>query len=509
VGEAVVKGVGVAAVVVDAAAAAVPAGDRNRYFETKARMTMRLLLCNLIIISFLSITMSVTGRAQFPEDALRLSSIGLGIGARGLGMGMAYTGIAGDFTAVYWNPAGLAQLKNSELNVGLSHFSVDNAATFLGSQKSFNNSSTDLNTFGLVYPFPTARGSLVLAVGYSRVNDFTSALSFDGFNPNSSIIPTLNGDPGGMGYELFLTDTLGNPLFRDRLQQRGKVLEGGGLSNWSFAVAIEAAKQLYLGGSLNIIAGSYTYNREYIETDVLDVYNASMGADSAFRSLTLINTINGDISGFIARFGLLYRFDGGGRVGMTLKFPSYFTVREDFSTDGTSVFDVPDSRGQFSYNLRQDGRTDYSVTSPFTLSAGISFPVRNFIIAGDVELTDWTQTKFSNADPLIEQYNTEIKDLFRPTVNLRGGAEYEFPASGLRLRGGFAYLPSPFRGDPSSYAQKYITGGLGFVIQNSIALDFGYAYGFWETYHVNYNSTSTTFEKITTHNLMTTVSYRF
>lgn len=457
------------------------------------------------ILGFFTIALTSLAWTQFPEDALRLSSIGLGAGARGLGMGMAFTGIASDYTAVYWNPAGLAQMKTSEFNVGLSHFSVNNAARFFGKERSFDNSSTNLNSLGMVYPFPTRRGSLVLAVGYSRVNDFTSAVAFDGYNANSSIIPTLSGN---LPYELYLTDTLGNPLFRDRLQQQGKVLEGGGLNNWSLAVAIEAAKQLYLGGSLNVISGSYTYNREYIETDVFDVYNASMGADSAFKSLTLINDLDADISGFIARFGVLYRFDNGSRVGLTLKVPSFFNVRENFSTDGTSVFDVPDNSGRFSYNYRQAGRTEYDVISPFVFSAGISIPLRDLIVAGDIEFTDWTQMRFSNADPIIEQYNADIKSIFHPTVNLRGGLEYEFN-SGLRLRGGFAYLPSPYRNDPASYAQKYITGGVGFVVQNSIAFDVGYAYGFWDTEHVNYNRTSTTFETIRTHNVMATVSYRF
>jgi hypothetical protein len=39
--------------------------------------------------------------AQFPEDALRFSTPGVGVGARSLGLGMAYTGVANDFSASY------------------------------------------------------------------------------------------------------------------------------------------------------------------------------------------------------------------------------------------------------------------------------------------------------------------------------------------------------------------------------------------------------------------------
>ena len=40
-----------------------------------------------------------------------------GIGSRAVAMGGAFGGLADDITAMYWNPAGLAQLSNSELSV--------------------------------------------------------------------------------------------------------------------------------------------------------------------------------------------------------------------------------------------------------------------------------------------------------------------------------------------------------------------------------------------------------
>ena len=39
----------------------------------------------------------------------------IGPGARAVGMGEAYTGVADDIDAIYWNPAGLATLKNPEV----------------------------------------------------------------------------------------------------------------------------------------------------------------------------------------------------------------------------------------------------------------------------------------------------------------------------------------------------------------------------------------------------------
>jgi hypothetical protein len=38
----------------------------------------------------------------------------LGIGTRALGMGGAYLGVADDYSATFWNPAGLAQIRRLE-----------------------------------------------------------------------------------------------------------------------------------------------------------------------------------------------------------------------------------------------------------------------------------------------------------------------------------------------------------------------------------------------------------
>ena len=38
-----------------------------------------------------------------------------GVGVRAMGMGGAFVGVADDFTAMYWNPAGLAQMQRREV----------------------------------------------------------------------------------------------------------------------------------------------------------------------------------------------------------------------------------------------------------------------------------------------------------------------------------------------------------------------------------------------------------
>src|SRR5258708_542635 len=56
----------------------------------------------------------------------------IGAGARGPGMGGAFSPVADDATAIYWNPAGLATLEKKEVSLGYNAYFKDTAAQFLG-----------------------------------------------------------------------------------------------------------------------------------------------------------------------------------------------------------------------------------------------------------------------------------------------------------------------------------------------------------------------------------------
>ena len=459
--------------------------------------------------------------AQFPEDALRFATPGLGVGARALGMGGAYTGVANDFSAVFWNPAGLAQMENGEFSLGLSHLAFSDKSTYIGTTRSFTNNATQLNALGIAFPVQVRRGSLVFALGYNRQSNFTTGVAFNAFNPNNSIIQTYNTDgapvggrPSGVAWELYLADTTRNsqgqlvyysPII-NRITQIGKVLEGGGLNNWTAAGAIDIARNVSVGLSVNYVTGTYTYDRAYEEQDNRNIYTSSInGSPLQFDRFTQDDFVESDLSGFNAKLGLMYRVPEKFRFGIAVKTPTSFRVKETFGSTYKAFFDNGDVVSPDPSN----SSNEYDVLTPWVFSAGVSVMVRDLVISGDLEYTDWTQLQFRNANPDVIALNKDIKDLFRATSTLRAGAEYDVREYGVRVRGGFIYNPSPFQGDPSSFDQKYVTAGLGVMLSENTMIDLVYARGWWKTFRYNYAGSPQLLEDVTTNNFGLTFSYRY
>ena len=67
----------------------------------------------------------------------------IGVGARALGMGNAYTAVADDVSAMAWNPAGLARISRPELGATHAELTTDTRYDFVGFAQ-----PTKLGTFG-------------------------------------------------------------------------------------------------------------------------------------------------------------------------------------------------------------------------------------------------------------------------------------------------------------------------------------------------------------------------
>ncbi len=472
---------------------------------------MKAIKFSLVII-LLSITSSF---AQNYNDALRLGLPGLGSNARALGMGNSFIAISDDASAAFFNPAGFGLMKKMEFSGGLGFSSFNNDVTLFNNTIDDNSNSTNLDRISFAFPFPTIRGSLVFGLSYHKTKDFNSTVKFDGFNSEDhSRIQFLN-DRTYIPYDLYLTDEEFNTPINGLLNQSGNILNSGSINNWTLSGAIEVHKNLFVGANLNIVSGGFKSDYDYYEDDTRNIYQGETVTGESFttdfRTFYLNQLIDWDLSGWNAKIGFLYQVENIARIGATIQFPKYYTIKEDFNVSGSSEF------ANWIVDLNSEDYSDkvqYDIITPFEIGAGFSFNFRGLIFSAEATMIDYSQMEFDNAEGIspedISVMNKDIKDLLATVFNYNLGLEYNVPQTSLRLRGGYFTQPSAFDGDPSDYDRKYLTAGIGYIIDGTIGIDLGYAYGWWKDFGDNYGSNlSRTSQDIKVNNFMLTTTYRF
>jgi len=113
---------------------------------TKMKMITGLKLILSFVLVFTFFTGYVQAINQKDGDAgLPGAYLSWGVGGRALGMGKAYVSIANDATAPYWNPAGLAFLRQQEVIAQYTNLFESTFLSYLGYSRPF----FDLGVFGI------------------------------------------------------------------------------------------------------------------------------------------------------------------------------------------------------------------------------------------------------------------------------------------------------------------------------------------------------------------------
>ncbi len=472
--------------------------------------------------------MIATLQAQDFNDALRLSEPGIISGPKSLAMGNAYTAISTDLSAAIFNPAGFALIRKLQFDGALGYNSLNNNISFLGNGTNASNSSTRLSQFGFAFPIPTARGSLVFALGYNQLKNFNNVVRFDGYNRgNTSKIQDLvyssNPDDNDFAYNLGLSYTLRDAqnnslgdttLINGKLNQRGSILSEGTINSWYFGGAVEVEQNVFVGATINIITGTFKRTLDYFEENLLNIYPATLQLDPAdsrtagFQSFYRNTILNWNISGWDAKIGMLAKVSESFNLAATIRFPRTYTIKETYSVYGESNF----TKTTFKIDPPIDYSSDYDITTPYEFTLGGSLNSEIVTLSADATMIDYTQMRFSSGLDQVtrERNNNEIKSLFRTVYNLSAGAEFRVPNSRFALRGGFMYKPSPYQGDSSEYDKKYVTAGIGYKTGPNLALNIAYSYGWWKDFGDNYGyNVSRTYQSLTKSNFVIGVSYNF
>jgi hypothetical protein len=482
----------------------------------------------VVLLNFLFFS-SLTAQNYFEpniSDALRLSQSGNIFDARALGMGNAHSIINDTYTATLMNPATLGLASRFTINTSIGVNLYRSEATFLNDKFPSDKTETILNQAGIVIPLvsDSASHNFVISIGYNRSRDFNRVVKFSGFNSgNNSLIQDLTSMNNYLPRDLLLSystfdpttnEYLGdNTIFSGNLNQDGYVLEEGGVNHWSFGIAYEFASNIFFGASVNYNVGSFLSDGEFTESDMNNNYHDTLRTvpnnhlSAGFKSF-YINDINDWVfNGVDFRFGVLYKFFDFIGIGGSVKTPTISFVDEKHYFKGTSEF-ISGNTARVDTVISND----YTITSPFefTLAAAVNI----FFLTGTAEVTyiDYTQMKFSEGLTVPDRsaLNKQILDKYTQTFNVKAGAEFRLPFTGISARAGAMYIPYPVEDAPQEFDRKFLTAGLG-LRSGEGAMEFNVTYilGFWDQLSEDYGSgISQVYQEIRSDNIVASLTLR-
>jgi len=477
-----------------------------------AWMPLKVVFVLVAMLVFSPIAIAQTG-----DDALRFTQRFPGQTAASIGL--AGTGIAGvgDASALILNPAGLGLARESAISGSFSSFDVSDESFFLLPGSSFPGESDVTNTgvgsLSAIYKVPTTRGSLVLSIAFNQVSTYERNLFFEGENDRNSItdffmpfsdefelvddgveiFPDFFRTQSFIAFETFAID-FNQGLFDDgdpvpflpavsagTIAQIGSVVEEGRMNELNFGGAFEAAKDIFVGASVNIPFARYTFTRTFEEDDIFDDNDGQNGTTD-FDYLSYEETFQSDMVGINARLGLSAKVSPQIRIGATIETPTIMAVEDEFETILFTEFDNGDS---FRYGgaVNEDegsGFFEYDITTPWRLGAGASYRSSGLTLLADVEVVDWSQLELDSEDVSFASENRDIKRQFDAVVNTRLAAS--FVTGDFIIRGGIALYPDPhdksfaetIDGSVVDKERKFFSLGLGYRISRELRADVGW-----------------------------------
>lgn len=443
---------------------------------------------------------ATTSNAQFIEDALRFSNPNGYPSARAAGLGISYMGVVDDYSALYYNPAGLNLIPKTEISAGMDFMVNTTDSKAFNSLTSFRSNKENLNNLGVAVSFPYGekmdkRGSI--AIGYYKESNYAQDIKTDWLNPLTSYISSL--DPA-IAYHIYLTgtDNAAAPKY-DSLHQKSEIYQSGGINNFSGGAAFEINNNVSLGFSIAGKWGSYDYTREITETDDLNRYQTTNQTNQTVDIYQVKGKeiLSQSISGISGSVGLLGKVGKNIRMSVGVKFPTYYEIDEKSQLTVSAIYDNGDKPNPYT---SPEMSISYKVKTPFVYSGGLSFYAKGLVFSAGIEYKDASQLEYSDvsegddeesaaaAKNYRDYLNHQIKSEIVGQVTWGFGAEYELPMLPLSVRASYTSTTSPYSMDVSGANRKTFALGAGYSIDSGIRLDFVMLFGDYTEYRTNYGS---------------------
>ncbi len=352
------------------------------------------------------------------------------VGARAAGMGGAQIAAGDDGSSIWYNPALLSRIRRIELSGALTHQRFFNQTIYgmvNSNQAQLNN--TRLSSIWAVFPVPVEQGGLAFALAANRIKSFDRIFRFEN-KPGWFESGTGSGIGGG----------------EDDI---------GGLWVYSIGSGIEVSRRTSLGISLDLYSGNDKYS--YIEDEI---------TDSSFTSIRW--ELKDSYSGYSAKVGLAYSVNPHAHFGAAIKFPTSLTVEQE-----ESIY-----RGEYKYTL------------PFSFGVGALFVIRDLLITGDINYTDYTQLEYVSGLELADAHN-DVKLHYHDVIAMNLGLEYFLPKWGLTLRTGYCVDPIPFTYFTLDDDLDVFTVGFGYLLDRTLKLDVAVNFLNWTRCDPYFNDVGT------------------
>ena len=439
-------------------------------------------------------------RSQTASEAIHLIENEMGYGARSLAMGGAYTAMGSDPSGMYWNPAGLANIKNGTLYFEVRNLNSNNKTTYLGKTISNPLGVGKVNGIGMAIPVPTIRGSLVLGIGFNRINHYDEVIRFSGFSNYDN----------DLGFPINVDGNQQHHLFSKDVKRSEEIASIGSMEQLTFAFGIALSPNMSGGLSISKVSGNEKYDFEFIQEDTQNKYTEF---PKDFKRYDLTQSLDTETEGWQIRGGLKFIVTPWFRVGMNLSLPYKIKVIEKHGTIEFLSFDNGDNS-----DASENGYYDYKVKAPMIFDIGGAITVESFSVSSSFRIIPWASTRFdlenvqSNSEDYLylEEENNNLRFRYRQVSQLRLGIETLLELSdtfGIALRGGYAFLPAPKRSDKGD--KTYFSLGAGVPIGSNIILDVAAILSSWEKTSSDYYTPSGTQEEVSAVKIYLNLSYLF
>ncbi len=417
--------------------------------------------------------------AQAIQNVVLRNSFSLtGAGARGLGMGGAFVAVADDGTAASFNPAGLAQLRRSEIAAVGFYDKLVSSVTFPTPSGTDTISTTTEHGapdfFGLAVPFEVGGRTLTVQLSYQRSVD----LFGEGRATVQNTIPLSDIDPDLSGTGDFIADVVP--------EQRGA------FHTISLSGGYQTTERMYLGAAVNYWIADWTARGRSAFRLRLRQPGGGPPLDVPVSQTDFVQ--DQSMTALSFNLGLLLKYPRVS-VGLVTRFGftgNYDLDENDVVTNYLAGRALPPQ----SVSYRVKTRASW----PFSVGLGIALrPFKGLTLAGDYSKAQWSRTTLqdmpdgslltpveedADGNPVEQYQDLNFFDLLPASVTTtsntdswHAGGEYlvVLPKIIVPLRGGWFRDRSPIT-DLESTEGKEIDGwtlgtGLNF---SRLALDFAF-----------------------------------